>query len=137
MHEHKFTQFYSVTEFESAVLGAKKNWVFLFYSPDNNECIATNSLWCELSVKYTTAGLKFGMVNVDQSKFLAQRCVIECDSFSRQLPCLVVYSDGKEVKRFPPVGKNGELSTVINYKVKEIVKFLGIDRIYLSTRDSM
>lgn len=136
MHENKFSQFCSVTEFETEVLNKKTNWVFLFYSPVNNECIATNSLWCDLSVKYSTNGLKFAMVNIDQSRFLAQRCVVECDSYSRQLPCLVVYSEGKEVKRFPPVGKNGELSTVINYKVKEIIKYLGIDRLHLSTRDS-
>ena len=87
-------------------------------------------------MKYTTKTLKFGKVCVDDANFLAKRCVVDSASYSRQLPSLILYSQGKEMKRFPPINEKGEVSVTINYKIKEIVKFLGIDRLYLATRDS-
>ena len=86
-------------------------------------------------MKYTTKGLKFAKINVDEAEFLAKKCVVETSSFTKQLPCLILYEHGKEIKRFPPVGSKGELPTSVTYKAKVIIKYLGIDRTHLATRD--
>jgi hypothetical protein len=132
MNEHKFVDFRSVSEFENQVESSSGHWVVLFYSPNHTQCIVTSSLWAGLSIKYSTSQLKFAKVDVDQSFYLAQKCRIDSDNFSNRLPTLIVFSKGKEAKRFPPEGPNA----VINYKVKEIVGYLGIDRLHLSTRDT-
>ena len=134
--EHKFTDINSISELESQVLNTKENWVVLFYSPTNYNSIATMPIWCDLTMKYTTKGLKFGRVNSDEAKFLCKKCVVDTSGFSRQIPSLILYSQGKENKRFPPVNSDGEIPMVVNYKVKEIIKFLGIDRLYLATKDN-
>jgi hypothetical protein len=133
--EHRFSDVLSVSQFESLVNNSKENWVFLFYSPRSSDCASTMSLWCDLSVKYTTKALKFAKVNADEAVFLCKKCVVDTSAYSKQLPSLIVYEKGKEAKRFPPVGPTGELPVTVNYKTKPIVKFLGIDRLYLATRD--
>jgi Thioredoxin len=133
--DNKFINITSVSQLESEVLNSNKAWVILFYSPQSSESIETISLWCEMSLKYTNNSLKFGKVDVSESKFLAKKCAIDPSGFSRQIPSLILYSEGKELKRFPPVNSSGEVGMVINYKYKEIIKYLGIDRLYLATRN--
>ena len=133
VYPHKFTDFKSVSEFDAAVLSTFCSWVILFYSPEHLQCITTNSLWCSMSLKYSTNKLKFGKVDVNEGFYIASKCKIDNDNFSNRLPTLIVFNNGKEGKRFPPEGPNA----VINYKAKEIVAYLGIDRLYLSTRDAV
>mmetsp|Transcript_5207 Transcript_5207/g.5180 ORF Transcript_5207/g.5180 Transcript_5207/m.5180 type:complete len:90 (+) Transcript_5207:448-717(+) len=89
-----------------------------------------------MSIKYTTNSLCFARIDVENNEHLAKKCAVDNSGFSRQLPSLIVYEDGKEVKRFPPVDKEGYAPKVKSYKTKEIVQFLGIDRRYLATRDN-
>lgn len=131
-----FTDILSITQLEEEVLKGTNAWLILFYSEINTECIGTMSLWSQMSLNFTTKSLKFGKVCIDSSQFLAKKCAIDTSAYSKQLPTLVLYSNGKEQKRFPPVGPNGEVGMIVNYKVKEIIKYLGLDRIHLATRDS-
>lgn len=134
--KNKFIDMNTVSQFENDVLKGDSHWVLLFYSPINSDCIGTMSCWADLSNNYTTNKLKFAKINVDKAVFLAQKCNVDGNSYSKQLPSLILYGEGKELKRYPPVGKNGELPTSFNYKVKMIVKYMGIDRIYVSTKHS-
>lgn len=93
-------------------------------------------LWADISNKYSTSLLSFARIDVEHNEHLAKKCAVDYTGFSRQLPSLIVYEDGKEVKRFPPVDREGNIPRYVVYKVKEIVQYLGIDRRYLATRDN-
>ena len=134
--ENKFSDITSVAQLEQEVLKGTDSWVLLFYSELNTECIGTMSLWCNLSINYATKSLKFGKVCIDDCTLLTKKCGVDTSPYSKQLPSLILYSQGKESRRFPPVNSSGEVGMVINYKIKEIIKFLGIDRIHLATRDT-
>ena len=131
---HKFQSFSSFSDFENTVLKGG-TWVVLFYAEWNETCVTTMSMWADLSLKYSTKELKFGRVDVEKLEYLAKKCAVDTSSMSNQLPSLVLYEKGREVKRFPPVSEDGRIPKVLNYRAKDIVNYLGIERIYLVTRN--
>jgi len=54
---------------------------------------------------------------------------------SGHLPCIILFEDGKEKLRFPPLETTGQQGRVIDYKDKELVKYFDLDQRYLATRD--
>jgi len=131
----KFIDFKSMSEFLSKVLESDHNWVILFYADWHETCITTMPLWADLSNRYTTSQLHFGKVEVDRLPAIAEKCLIDTSGISRQLPSIIVYQKGVEYKRFPVINERGVVGRVLKYSVKEIVTYMEIDRLYLSTRD--
>ena len=131
----KFVDFRSVSDFVSKVMESDIHWVIVFYADWHETCITTMPLWADLSLKYSTNHFKFGRVEVDRLPSIAEKCFIDTSGISRQLPSLIVYKKGVEYKRFPVINEQGVVGRVLKYSVREIVTYMEIDRLYLSTRD--
>ena len=56
--------------------------------------------------------MKFACVDLTNDEPLAKEMNISTSGFSRQLPTLMMFEDGIEVVRFPPIGKDGKAGTV-------------------------
>jgi hypothetical protein len=79
---------------------AKKNAALIsFVNIDSSACVEYCSVHAELSVNST--GIDFFMVNIFESPHIAEDARV----FFQGKPVLVLYKDGKEVRRFP-VGSN-------------------------------
>lgn len=52
-----------------------------------------------------------------------------------QLPCLILFEDGREVSRFPMQDEKGRDAVSVNYKEKELIKYFDLDKRWLATRD--
>jgi hypothetical protein len=71
--------------------------------------------------------------NFDQ---LAKKLKVYNMTQSGQLPCLILFEDGKEKLRFPPLDTTtGQIGRVIDYKEKELIKYFDLDQRHLATRD--
>ena len=69
-----------------------------------------------MSNKYTTPMLKFAEVNVALLKDLAKKYDINTSTLSRQLPSLILFENGQEQLRFPPIDeKSGKVTKVLKY----------------------
>ena len=56
---------------------------------------------------------------------------------SGQLPTLILFEDGLETLRFPPIDpKTGKYARVLQYKEKELIKYFDLDKRYIATRDN-
>ena len=69
-------------------------------------------VYSKLSAEYSLDNLRFGKVDVTRNKALSERFRVDHSSWSRQLPTLVCFQNGKEHMRRPmidsknrPVGK--------------------------------
>lgn len=67
-------------------------------------------------MKYSTKLMKYGEVNVAVLKDLAKKFNINLSGVSRQLPTLILFEEGEEKLRFPPIDeKTGKVPRVLKY----------------------
>lgn len=131
--QHKFVEIEGISEFIDTVLGSEHCWVVLCHASWHSDCISTMSLWAAMSAKYTTSKLKFARVDVDEARGVAQKVAVDTSGMSLQLPSLIVFDEGREVCRFPPIDKSGKVGKVLKYDLRVIVRYLGIDERYMAT----
>lgn len=129
-----FKDILTMGDFERVVLEGSGTFVVIFYAPWHDSCYATMPIWAEMSVKYSTPHLQFLLVNVETAPLIAKKCVVDTSGTTRQLPSLLLYEDGIEVARFPPVSAQGSRPQVMRYRFKEIADFLGLERRWLATK---
>ena len=55
---------------------------------------------------------------------------ITASSFNIDLPVLVLYKDGQEVKRYPPKDKKGNPTQAKFYSKRELINYFELERIY-------
>lgn len=129
-----FKNVLTMADFEQVVLEGRGAFVVVFYAPWHDSCYATMPIWAEMSVKYSTPLLQFLLVNVETAPLIAKKCVVDTTGMTRQLPSLLLYEDGIEVARFPPVNAQGSRPQVVKYRFKEIADYLGLERRWLATK---
>jgi thiol-disulfide isomerase/thioredoxin len=109
-------------------------WLVLFFADWAETCVFTKPIWAEYSIKYSTKKMRFAEVDVANQKELADEYTINTSVMSRQLPTLIMFEDGKEVLRFPPIDdKTGKVGKVLKYDKIEVAKFFELDKRWLAT----
>jgi len=115
--------------------GETNVWFVEFYANWAESCVYTKAIWSDYSLKYTTTRLRFAEVDVANLKDLATRYTINTSVMSRQLPTLILFEDGEEKLRFPPISQeSGKVGKVLKYDKVEIAKYFDLDKRYLGTR---
>jgi thiol-disulfide isomerase/thioredoxin len=89
--------------------GAKApSWVVFFHATWHGGCTDLSPVFAGLSLRYASSSLKFAKVDVRWQE-LADEFGIDTSGASKQLPTIIVFEDGEEVSRLPPVKPNGEV----------------------------
>jgi len=81
-------------------------WLITFYAAWSPTCAQFAPVFAKLSGKYSLPNLKFGKVDVARFPAIAKDFNINDSSFSRQLPTIICFRNGKEVLRRPLVDSN-------------------------------
>lgn len=84
-------------------------WLITFYTVWNSNCVSFAPIFAELSVKYGLDNLKFGKVDATRYPAIAEKFYISTSAFSKQLPTVILFRNGKEVTRRPTVDSKGML----------------------------
>merc|ERR1719419_964311 len=95
--------------FEGRVLEAKKHEQHLvcFHAGYHEACIHFLSIFRELSSRYATDQLKFAEIDVGRFQNIAKKYQIETRTMiSRQLPTVILFKGGVEMKRLPSFQAN-------------------------------
>lgn len=107
----------------------------VFQAAWNDNCTYTYPLWADFSNRFTTERMRFGEIDVMQNEKVAKENKVNLSGLAGQLPALILYQDGKEVLRFPPINvSEGNYAKVNKYKSKELIKYFDLDKRYIATR---
>jgi len=115
--------------------GDQNIWLVEFYANWAETCVYTKPLWAEWSVRYQTKRFHFAEVDVAALRDLALKYDVNTTIMSRQLPTLILFEDGQEIMRFPPIDeKTGKAGRVLKYNKKELAKYFELDKRWLLAR---
>lgn len=84
-------------------------WLVTFYTVWNPACVNFAPVFAELSTEYNLPNLRFGKVDIGRYPESGKKYHVSDSSFSRQLPTLILFRNGKEVMRRPHADGKGKL----------------------------
>lgn len=92
-------------------LESNKNisWIVTFYTVWNPSCVNFAPIFSQLSSEYHLANLKFGKVDVGRFPEAGRKYHVSDSSFSKQLPTVILFKNGKEFVRRPHADSKGKL----------------------------
>lgn len=92
-------------------LDSNKNvvWVITFYTVWNPSCVNFAPIFSQLSAEYHLENLKFGKVDVGRFPEAGRKYHVSDSSFSKQLPTVILFKNGKEFVRRPHADTKGKL----------------------------
>nr|CAH8837930.1 unnamed protein product [Trichobilharzia regenti] len=105
------------TTFEKEVIhgNPKVTWLIAFYTIWSPACTKLQPVFAELSEEYGSDTLKFGKLDVIRYPDISVKYNIDTSSWSKQLPTLILFRQGRELTRRP---------AIINTSKKAIQKFI-------------
>ncbi len=71
---------------------------------------------------------------MDRLPEIAKRYKINTSGFSRQLPSIVIVTNGEEEMRFPPIDENNKVKKVLKLDYKILLRYFDLESRYLETR---
>jgi len=99
--EHNCVAFKDTESFMAATNKANVNWCVYCYTSWADNCIQFSPIFAELSLKYGNKHLKFGKIDIGKHPGIANKYSISIKPNTKQLPTLLLLSNGKEVERMP------------------------------------
>ena len=95
--------------------------LMIFYSNYSFDCLYTEELFADISIKYYHPNLLFGRMDVDLNENLVSQMGINLKGFKVTLPYLIMFKNGKEIHRLPGNDAKGFPKKMKNYREREIV----------------
>ncbi|BFG03611.1 thioredoxin-related transmembrane protein 2 homolog [Drosophila madeirensis] len=127
--EH-ITYFRNSQVFEDELVRDKRtSWLICFYTVWNPSCVNFAPVFAELSHEYNAEHLRFGKIDIGRFPDVAQKYRISDSSFSRQLPTVVLFQQGKEVDRRPCVDTKGKLQKFF-FSSDNVRATFGLNQLY-------
>lgn len=84
-------------------------WLIAFYAAWSPACVNFAPIFAEVSAEYALENLKFGKLDVTRYPDVAKQFYVNDSSFSKQLPTIALFRNGREVSRRPLVDDKGKL----------------------------
>ena len=105
------------------------NYLFvIFYSNYSYDCLYTEELFANLSIKYYTSNLIFSKMNVDLNEAFVEKLGINLHR-NVTLPYMIMFKNGKEVERLPGYDEKGRPKKMKYYREKDIVDIFEFKKI--------
>jgi thiol-disulfide isomerase/thioredoxin len=113
-------------------------WVVEFYTNWSPPCVQFAPVYADLAASYGNGaglrdGLNFAKLDLTRWQSVAADMGIDVRGTSTQLPTIVVFEEGVEVARVPPVAADGTV-TAVPLTRSNIVKGLSLDYFYARAR---
>ncbi|KPP57048.1 thioredoxin-related transmembrane protein 2-B-like, partial [Scleropages formosus] len=108
-------------------------WIIEFFANWSPECQSFASVYADLSLKYSSAGLKFGKVDVGRYGDVAKEYKVSTSPLSKQLPSLLLFQGGKEVIRHPQVDKKGR-AVSWSFAEENIIREFNLNELYQKSK---
>ncbi|CAK4178856.1 unnamed protein product [Aphanomyces euteiches] len=89
-------------------------WLVYFFADWCDECLYHDAMFAALSLKYANDKVHFGRMDVQRHSDIAAEYSIDTSALTtKQLPSLILFEHGKEVKRLPRMDHSGKVVRTI------------------------
>ncbi|CAI5744382.1 unnamed protein product [Peronospora destructor] len=89
----------------------------------SDSCMELEPMLADMSLRYSSSSLQFGRIDVNKWSDVAVENRISVSTVSWQLPTLILFQDGEEVMRLPPIDDNGKVTKMILDRARLIAVF--------------
>lgn len=100
--------------------------VVVFNTPWASDCRFFEPVFADLSVAYTSATKKFASIDLETYPELATEFGIDITTASKQLPTVILFYKGQEVRRLPPFSDEGKVLKTMMDK-KNLTRYFELD----------
>lgn len=114
----------------------KVTWVITFYAVWNPLCASFAPIFAKLSSDYFLDNLKFGKVDIGRYPDAARKYKIDDSSFSKQLPTIILFQDGKEVLRRPISDTKGKYIKFL-FSEENVKRVFGLNITYEQCKNKL
>ncbi|CAF1395385.1 unnamed protein product [Adineta ricciae] len=114
-------------------------WFVCFYAPWSPPCQNFASVFVDLSTRFgDLKNFKFVKFDVSRYQAEAEKFKIDTSTFSKQLPTVVLFQDGKEVKRRPQIDVKGRVLDAQRLLTADyLINEFGLAEIYTREADKL
>jgi len=112
---------------------SRVTWIVEFFANWAPECQSFASVYADLSLKYSCAGLKFGKVDIGRYGEVSKKYKVSSSPLSKQLPSLVIFQGGQEVMRRPQVDKKGR-AVSWSFTEENIIREFNLNELYQKSK---
>ncbi|KAK2170317.1 hypothetical protein LSH36_3g10056 [Paralvinella palmiformis] len=109
-------------------------WLIEFYAAWSPQCVSFAPTFAELSAKYTLDNLRFGKMDASRYTSTAQGFKIDTSSWTKQLPTLILFQNGKEIRRRPAITPQGKVISKFVFSEENIIKDFELNELYLQCK---
>nr|XP_022343297.1 thioredoxin-related transmembrane protein 2 homolog [Crassostrea virginica] len=104
-------------------------WIITFYAAWSPQSVTFAPIFSEISSQYHLDNLKFGKIDVSRYPDVGKKYNVDSGSWSKQLPTVIVFENGKETNRKPFISPKG---TVVRYKFSKdgVISDFDLNNIY-------
>ncbi|KAK3084536.1 hypothetical protein FSP39_014888 [Pinctada imbricata] len=92
-------------------------WVVCFYAAWSPQCVNFAPIFSEISSEYHLDNLRFGKIDISRYPEAGKHFNVDSSSWSKQLPSVILFKDGKEDHRKPFISPKG---TVVRHKFHKV-----------------
>ncbi|KAI3383514.1 hypothetical protein SNEBB_002565 [Seison nebaliae] len=111
-------------------------WLIFFSSQWIPSCAQFSSIFAALSCKYGKHNqLKFGKIDVERYPKMISQLSIDIGPFTKQIPSLILFRDGKELRRRPFVDSKNKIFK-FNFNQKIVEDTFELENIYESLKNN-
>ncbi|KAK7087667.1 thioredoxin-related transmembrane protein 2-like [Littorina saxatilis] len=104
------------------------SWVITFYAAWSPQCLTFAPTFAEISAEYSLDNLKFGKIDASRYPLVAEKFGIDCSTWSKQLPTVVLFQEGKEKIRRPTGTKKTTLKFL--FTKENVIRDMELNEVY-------
>jgi len=104
-----------------------KSWIVAFWASWCPDCFFFEPVFAQLSVEFSNKQREFGVVDLELYPELAEQFAIDKSTSSSQLPTLILFHKGREVRRLPAFKDDGKVKMTILDK-KGVIAYFELDK---------
>ncbi|ESO84626.1 hypothetical protein LOTGIDRAFT_204701 [Lottia gigantea] len=103
-------------------------WVVTFYAAWSPPCVTFASIFSQISNEYHLDNLKFAKMDISKYPAVAEKYKIDCSSWSRQLPTVILFENGKDKIRRPLT--NGKQTAKFMWTKENVIREFDLNQYY-------
>ncbi|XP_067930218.1 thioredoxin-related transmembrane protein 2 homolog [Watersipora subatra] len=104
-------------------------WLIAFYASWSPDCVKLAEEFAKISYDYNLPNLKFGKIDASKYQDVARQYKVDPSSWSKQLPTVILFENGKEKMRRPYVDYKGTVQKFF-FSGKNLKEHFDLNELY-------